>query len=185
VTALEIRRPDDWQVLEWKVQLLVDEQDWLGLRFLLKDRHSHSDEEMRELSLWQTFTALKLKIDLKDLKKREETDCLYLAVGLKRFSLGELDQYQNHSLCDDREIQFWVKSFLEHRQKHFKQASAYAESAKALMDKRQEQNEFAKLFWMDGIVWDYRESLPGGPSPFELFMALVTNQDFINYVKRK
>lgn len=178
LTELQMRRPDDWQVVKWQVALYAEAQDWMGMKESLVHREKPKDPgALVDLQLWQTFLDLKLhlKSKIEEVKDNPLINCLYFALALKRFSLPELEYFQNQQSCKDGETQAWVSAFVQFNLKHNKEASAFFDLGKALTEKRIEQIEFARAFWSDGAVWDYNVSLPEGPAVFTLFTALVNN----------
>jgi len=185
---LEMRRPADWQILQWHVQLLVESKDWAGLHELLSHRSPLDSAQAAELKLWQTFLHLKYHIKLKPQEAAAPppaVNCLYLAVSLKRFSLEELESFQTEKACPDRETQDWVDSFLYYKLKRMKDAVAYFDMARSQTEKREDQTTFAKYFWLDGATWDYLPALPAGPSVFELFTELLSNSELLDFIRKK
>jgi len=185
LSLLEFRRSDDWQVLQWNVQFLYDLQNWGALKRLLKDKRGLTSEQKQELENWRTFITLKSRNGHLDEPNSVPLDCLYLAIALKRFNLSELEQIQGRNKCSDGEIQLWLQAFIEFKRKRIREAVGLSDAARNMTEKRQEQTEFAKQFWIAGATWDYREELPAGPSNFDLFLSLVSNQEFLSFVRRK
>jgi hypothetical protein len=187
LTELEVRRPQDWQVLQWHVNLLTESKNWNELRDLVAKKRPLDRSTEDELQLWKTFIHLQLKT--KNTSEVTRTDsvvnCLYLALALKRFSLNELESFQDQQLCKDPETQNWTNAFINFRLKHIKEAVSFFELAHALTEKRIDQTGFARSFWSDGAVWDYNPNLPEGPAVFSLFNALVNNAEFSEFIKRK
>ncbi len=194
LVELEMRRPDDWQVVQWQVGFFAENQDWAELNEALAQQarsniHLRKGGDPYDLELWQTFVNLKLKLKQKENSIKERgnpyVSCLYLALALKRFNLAELEYFQNQQSCKDPETQAWVNAFIHSNLKHTKEAGAFFEMAKGLTEKRIEQSEFAKAFWSDGAMWDYNINLPGGPAVFSFFTALVNNPEFLEFVKKR
>ncbi len=192
LTELQMRRPDDWQVVQWQVALFAETQDWTAIKETLAHRAMPKDQsDADDFQLWQTFLELKLHLKPKEdhtfLKSKNNpfVNCLYLALALKRFSLSELDYFQNQQSCKDPETQAWVNAFIHANLKQTKEAGAFFDLARGFTEKRMEQSEFARAFWSDGAVWDYNVALPEGPAVFSLFTALVNNLEFLEFIKKK
>jgi hypothetical protein len=182
---LRLRRPQDWQIVQWEFSIILEKQDWPEMKRFLKKLHPTTSEARHEFMLWNDFISLKLRLVHLEMASDPELECLYLAVALKRFSIAELEQYQIHHQCSDTEIHAWVTAYVSSKLKRTREATSFFETAKALSEKRLEQTIFAKLFWVGGATWDYKDVLPGGPSHFDLFLALVSNTDFLNFVKKR
>jgi hypothetical protein len=182
---LEVRRADDWQILQWHVGILLEEKNWLQLHKLLSEHKPHTAQEKKDFKNWSAL------LDLHNMKIKNDsptdTDlaCLSLAAAFKRFSLEELEAFDNQKTCKDRETQAWIHAFVSYKQKRSKDASAFFEIAKTITDKRLEQIGFAKTFWIAGASWDFRASLPEGPSLFDMFLSLVSSQEFLDFAKRR
>ena len=99
--------------------------------------------------------------------------------------MQEIEYFQTQQTCRDHETQAWVSSFLHYKDKKTKEANAFFELARSLTEKREDQEEFAKYFWLDGATWDFPKELPAGPSTFEMFAALAANPEFQAYIKKK
>jgi hypothetical protein len=187
IRELEMRRPGDWQVYQWHVSLLLERQDWLTLNQLLSSLRALDKEQNKELKIWRTFAALRSrgKVNEQDLRNDPMLSCLYVAVGLKRFSTKELEALQSQQVCQDPETQYWLSTLVNTRLKKSRESSSFYDLAKAATDKHNEQTELAKSFWIDGATWDYTDSLPSGPSMFELFNALANSAELQNLIRKK
>jgi hypothetical protein len=182
---LRIRRPADWQVVQWAVKLYLELQNWPGLRLFLRDVKPVTREQTRELELWRVFSLFALKLKEDTPRNQDLINCFALATALKRSSPAELQQYKDRISCPDLESQYWVKAYAHYRGKRYREAVSFFENAKALTEKRVEQDEFARAFWIDGATWDFDDSLPAGPSIFEFFTALVSEKEFLDFIKKK
>ena len=180
LNELEIRRPDDWQSVQWHVRELLENRDLKGMKELLAKTNPVTKVESDEYNLWQTFVRIKFKG-----KSSEGETCLQLAVNMKHNSLPSVDYFQTRLACKDREVQAWSTAFIQFKSRHLREASAFFDLARALSEKREEQTQFAKYFWLDGATWDFQKELPAGPSLFELFADLVPNADFQSFVRKK
>ncbi len=182
---LSIRKPDDWQVMQWRVQFLVETQNWFALKDFLKNCNPKTTEERSEYALWQGFLNLSLHTKEEMITANTSLNCIALAIAMKKSSIDELAHFVDQQICRDSETQYWLKAFINFKSKRLREASNFFDLARAASDKRMEQMEFAKLFWIDGAQWDYKDNLPAGPSVFELFSALVTNKEFLEFIKKK
>lgn len=186
LSELELRRADDWQVLQWQVSILVESRNWPLLNQLLRNKKSHTPKEKTELKNWLTLLDLHF---LKSKGNRDTNDsdlnCLFLASSFKNLSLLEIEAYDNQKICRDKETQSWVHAFVGHKLKKKKETTIFFEIAKGITDKRLERINLAKNFWMAGAEWDFNPELPSGPSVFDMFLSLVGNQEFVEFTKRK
>jgi len=106
-------------------------------------------------------------------------------MALKKITLADYDAWPASSVCKDHEVQMWVNSFLNFKNKKMKEAVSYFDLARAITEKRVDQMELAKHFWIDGVVWDFPKDITGGPSLFEMFTLVANNPEFSAYVKKR
>ncbi len=116
--------------------------------------------------------------------KVQSQDCEDAAISLNQHDWEKLKASVTRD-CRDKETQAWIAAYLSFKYGKVREAPALYELARAFTDKRAEQKELQRFFWLGSAQIDWPPELPSTFPVFESFSGLVKDLEFIEFVKKK
>ncbi|MCC6276779.1 MAG: sulfatase-like hydrolase/transferase [Oligoflexia bacterium] len=183
---LRLRRPDDWQVVQWLIRIAFEKGDWPLIPSVLRDAKPLLPAAVDEKYQWLFTAYRRLRVEPpKNFPASSVNGCLKLGAALGGLTPKEIESLARTKECVDQEVQYWLLSFAASKRGAHREAQEFAESALSLTLRRQEQVEFAKIFWTDGATWDFDPALLEGPSVLDQVLALCEDNEFSGYFRQK